>query len=260
MTSFAGLASLLVVLSDPDGTSPEQRRQAERSLRRHLTAWLPPWIAKRFPQFGNDSIVCEDILDHILDRATTGTQRFRAAFGDRSAYEWVTQVARNRAIDAVRRAKREVAARERIAAEQAQQAADDREAREAEATSRRVFGMLRAWIERQYSPSEQATWSPRIEMAFEIIWIADGRALLAQHGYVAHGECDEGVLAAADNRAAQHRRRARVRVSRALAALVSTGQLEAHDAATFAALNRIPWPPPARASSPARPDREDSDE
>jgi hypothetical protein len=245
MTDFSGLAQLLVVLSDPEST-PEQRRYAERSLRGHLNRWLPRWLARRFAQFSDDSAVLDEILDHICDRASGGTQRFRAAHGDRSAFDWVTQVANNRAIDIRRRKQREAKAvsAQRDALER--QRLDEQEEQERAQLTKRIYGLLCEVVKRTYHPSEHNVWAPRIEMAFEIVWTTDGRSLLEQHEYVRPGESDPAVLDAAHDLAAQHRRRARKRVSHMLASLVAAGQVDPEEAARFAAANRIPWPPPLR--------------
>lgn len=93
------LSVWLMVLAAPDAT-PRQRNEAAAGAYRILNEWVPRLVRGIAPcPLSHDDAL--DILQHVADKASLGTSRFRGTT-EGEAHAWVKRIVANKAIDICR--------------------------------------------------------------------------------------------------------------------------------------------------------------
>lgn len=98
------LAGFLMVLA-AEGASPSERNRAAARVHENITTWIGGFL--RGKGFALDEDDKDDIVQHVLFRASTGTARFRGE-SEGEAHAWCRKVAYNKAVDIVNMKKREI--------------------------------------------------------------------------------------------------------------------------------------------------------
>jgi DNA-directed RNA polymerase specialized sigma24 family protein len=244
----------LRLLSDPTALPPDRRRSAT-AIEVFVRAWLPGFLRIRFPRLATSDSVA-DIAGHVVDRASAGTQRFRGEHKRASALAWLSTVAANRARDALRRMARESARLHKLREAEESDRVEAREQEENMAATQKILALVSTHVRAAYTREAGKKILQRIHIALAPTWSNVRTAeLLLDFGYLPPGPhaVDLSPKTAA-SLLYKHRQRAREKLGKILALLVSTGKVDAQDAARFAAVNRVPvpWPVAGMNGSPTR--------
>jgi hypothetical protein len=185
-----------------------------------------------------------EIAGHVVDRASAGTQRFRGEHKRASALAWLSTVAGNRARDALRRVASEAFRLRKLRETEDRDRAEASERKEMLAITREILALVSAHVRAIYPSEAGQELLQRIHIALAPTWSnASTSELLRDFGYLAAGT--HGVGSSFKTSASllyKHRQRAREKLGKILALLVSSGKVDSQDASRFASANRVPWP------------------
>lgn len=229
----------LIELREPT-LSHTRRAALQRELAEVLDAELRPHLAR----WTDAARHIDDALAHTLTRALRRDNGYAGQHGDRSAWQWVTQIAKNFVRDQVRREAREAArARDAALRDDAARREADAEA-EAATSARAVYARLCELVDRGDAPS---AWNEHVHLAFTARWNPQptDRELVSE-GLLSEGDDDPRRGDLAVDRLAQRRRRGRIRLGELLEILVRRGELDEDEASDCAREHRAPYPPAAR--------------
>ena len=238
------LHDILTVLASPSADL-EDRRNAESSLAEAL-GFLRTWLKRKFPDEPSEHI--QLAIDHVKDRSTVGTSRYRGEKRERSAIAWCQAIARNRMISLWRHERTHERKQREIAAQQVFEAARAEEDARRMQLAQRVVTLAQGFVEGiERDPDVAAGRFKRMRLGLEVLFtpITQEQQLIS-YGYVREGETDPVVLKKANDLLYQHRRRGRVDLVKVVAKLVAIRKLDEDEAIEFAAVARLPWPPPQR--------------